>query len=38
MHEYGFHPTLKQSIRFFDEFLWPKIKEDVEKHYTKINK
>lgn len=38
MYDYGYHPTLKQSTRFFDEFLWPKIKEDVEKHYTKINK
>lgn len=38
MHDYGFHPTLRQSTRFFDEFFWPRIKEDVEKHYTKINK
>ncbi len=37
MAEYGFHPTLKQSIRFFDEFLWPRIKDEVEENYTKIN-
>jgi hypothetical protein len=37
MHEYGYHPTLKQSTRFFDEFLWPKIKNEVEASYTKIN-
>jgi hypothetical protein len=37
MHEYGYHPTLRQSTRFFDEFLWPKIKDDVEKYHTKIN-
>ena len=38
MHEYGYHPSLRQSTRFFDEFLWPKIKDEVETHYTKINK
>ncbi len=37
MDENGYHPTLRQSNRFFDEFLWPNIKTDVEKHYTKIN-
>lgn len=37
MNENGYHPTLRQSNRFFDEFLWPNIKTDVEKHYTKIN-
>jgi hypothetical protein len=37
MAEYGYHPTLKQSTRFFDEFLWPKIKNEVEVSYTKIN-
>ena len=37
MNENNFHPTLKQSVRFFDEFLWPKIKDEVETHYTKIN-
>jgi hypothetical protein len=37
MHKYGYHPTLKQSTRFFDEFLWPKIKNEVEASYTKIN-
>jgi hypothetical protein len=38
MAEYGYHPTLRQSTRFFDEFLWPKIKDEVEKNYNKINK
>jgi len=38
MDENGYHPTLRQSNRFFDEFLWPNIKNDVENHYTKINK
>lgn len=37
MHNSGWHPDLRQSNRFFDEFLWPRIKEDVEQHYTKIN-
>lgn len=37
MHEHNYHPTLKQSTRFFNEFLWPKIKDEVEYHYTKIN-
>jgi hypothetical protein len=37
MYENGFHPTLRQSERFFDEFLWPNIKDDVEKYYIKIN-
>ena len=37
MAESGYHPTLKQSTRFFDEFLWPKIKNEVETYYTKIN-
>lgn len=37
MHEYGYHPNLRQSTRFFNEFLWPKIKDEVEQHYTKIN-
>jgi hypothetical protein len=37
MVEYGYHPTLRQSTRFFDEFLWPKIKDEVEASYTKIN-
>jgi hypothetical protein len=37
MAEYGFHPNLRQSTKFFDEFLWPKIKDEVETHYTKIN-
>lgn len=37
MHENGYHPTLTQSSRFFDEFLWPKIKNEVESNYTKIN-
>jgi hypothetical protein len=37
MAESGYHPTLKQSTRFFDEFLWPKIKNEVEANYTKIN-
>jgi hypothetical protein len=37
MYDYGYHPTLRQSTRFFDEFLWPRIKDEVEKHYTKIN-
>ena len=33
----GFHPSKEQSIDFFTNFLWPKIKDDVEKYYTKIN-
>jgi hypothetical protein len=37
MYENGFHPTLRQSERFFDEFIWPNIKDDVEKNYIKIN-
>jgi hypothetical protein len=37
MVEYGYHPNLRQSTKFFDEFLWPKIKDEVETHYTKIN-
>lgn len=37
MHENGYHPNLRQSNRFFDEFLWPRIKDEVEQHYTKIN-
>ncbi len=37
MAQHGYHPTLRQSNRFFDEFLWPKIKDEVETHYTKIN-
>ena len=37
MREYGYRPTLNQSIRFFDEFLWPKIKDEVEKYHIKIN-
>lgn len=37
MNENNFHPTLKQSVRFFDEFLWPNIKNEVEINYTKIN-
>jgi len=37
MAEYGYHPTLRQSTRFFDEFLWPKIKDEVKNYYTKIN-
>jgi hypothetical protein len=37
MQDYGYHPSLKQSTRFFNEFLWPRIKEDIEKNYTKIN-
>ena len=37
MNENNFHPTLKQSFRFFDEFLWPNIKNEVEINYTKIN-
>jgi hypothetical protein len=35
--EYGYHPNLRQSTKFFDEFLWPKIKDEVETHYIKIN-
>jgi len=38
MAENGYHPTLRQSTRFFKEFLFPKIKSDIEKYYTKINK
>ena len=37
MANHGYHPTLEQSTKFFDEFLWPKIKDEVETHYTKIN-
>lgn len=37
MHENGYHPNLRQSNRFFDEFLWPRIKDEVEQYYTKIN-
>jgi hypothetical protein len=37
MAEHGYHPTLRQSTRFFDEFLWPKIKDEIEASYTKIN-
>jgi len=32
-----FHPSKEQSIDFFTNFLWPKIKDDVEKYHTKIN-
>jgi len=38
MRNYGYHPSLRQSTRFFDEFLWPKIKDEVTTYYTKINK
>jgi len=38
MAENGYHPNLRQSTKFFDEFLWPKIKDEVEKNYNKINK
>ena len=31
-----FHPSKEQSIDFFTNFLWPKIKGEVEKYYTKI--
>ena len=30
------HPSKEQSIDFFTNFLWPKIKDEVEKYYTKI--
>jgi len=33
----GFHPSKEQSIDFFTNFLWPKIKDEVEKYHTKIN-
>jgi hypothetical protein len=33
-----FHPSKEQSIDFFTNFLWSKIKDDVEKYHTKINK
>ena len=33
----SFHPSKEQSIDFFTNFLWPKIKDDVEKYHTKIN-
>jgi hypothetical protein len=32
----SFHPAKEQSIDFFTNFLWPKIKDEVEKYYTKI--
>jgi hypothetical protein len=32
-----FHPSKEQSIDFFTNFLWPKIKDEVEKYHTKIN-
>jgi hypothetical protein len=32
----SFHPSKEQSIDFFTNFLWPKIKDEVEKYYTKI--
>lgn len=31
-----FHPSKEQSIDFFTNFLWPKIKDEVEKYHTKI--
>ncbi len=37
MAENGYHPNLIQSTKFFNEFLWPKIKDEVETYYTKIN-
>ena len=33
----GFHPSKEQSIDFFTNFLWPKIKDEVEKYHIKIN-
>ena len=32
----SFHPSKEQSIDFFTNFLWSKIKDEVEKYYTKI--
>lgn len=33
----NFHPSGEQHLRFFNEFLWPKIKQDIEDYKIKRN-
>ena len=31
----GFHPSEEQHLRFFEEFLWPKIESDINEYKSK---